>query len=50
MVRDLLDFAALLRDRGDLTVIDEVITDESHGTLWPAGVTRGLIALYGTKG
>jgi predicted alpha/beta superfamily hydrolase len=49
MVRDLLDFATLLRDRGDL-VIDEVIADESHGTMWPAGVTRGLIALYGNKG
>jgi hypothetical protein len=35
------------RARGDVAVVREVIADEQHATVWAAGVTRGLRALYG---
>ena len=47
MRRDLLSFASLVRTRGDVSVHEDVIAGESHATIWPAAVTRGLVKLWG---
>jgi predicted alpha/beta superfamily hydrolase len=47
MVGDNARFAATLRSRAfpSLEVIDEVIADEDHLTVYPAAVTRGLLRM-----
>ncbi len=49
MVADVSSVATLLRTNSAARVDTEVIADESHNTIWAAGVTRGLIALYGLE-
>jgi hypothetical protein len=49
MVSNLDELIARLRSRGypGLELVHDVFADEHHTTVFPAGVTRGLVKLYG---
>ncbi len=49
MVAGMNGFVERLQRHGGVEVAAEVIPGEFHGTVWAAGVTRGLVQLYRTR-